>query len=68
MWMTDKEIKELAQKLIDNNNSIDKVCDKIASNGYKLAGKQVSLRKLVYQYHLIKGDDSDTVDDFLADC
>jgi hypothetical protein len=68
MWMSDKEIAALATTIIEQNKSIDKVCDKITSNGYKFNGKQVSLRKLIYQYHIIKGEDDATTDDFLADC
>ena len=68
MWMSDKEIIALATMIIEQDKSIDKVCDKITQNGYKLNGKQVSLRKLIYQYHIIKGDDGSTTEDFLADC
>ena len=68
MWMTDKSIKEFAALIADKGASIDAVCDKIANNAYHMNGKQVSLRKLKFEYHQIVGDVEFDADEFLADC
>ena len=68
MWMTDKAIKEFAATIAAKGASIDAVCDKIANNAYHLNGKQVSLRKLKYEYHQLVEETEFDADEFLADC
>ena len=68
MWLSDKQIKELAAAIADKGASIDAVCDKITSQDYRYNGKQVSLRKLKYEYYQLVAEPEIDIDEFLADC
>lgn len=67
-WMNDESIKELAAQVAAQGRSITLVCDKIAKNNYLFNGKQISLRKLTYEYYQLVDEPSVNLDEFLADC